>query len=672
VKNLVRPLGGGLAEVIEVPRPVTGPAEVLVAAIVSVISPEPLGCSAAGEVVEVGGAIAGIRPGQLVAIGSAGTAGHAEFRAVPGLLCAVIPAGVPAADAAFTAVAAVALHGLRLAAAGPGSKVVVVGLGLVGQLAARLAGAAGCDVAGIDPSARARATAARSGALALDELGEPTTERVLAWSRGRGADAVLVCAATASSGPVLRAAALCRGQAPVVVVGEAGLELTQASFGAKEISLRFARSAGPGHGEPSYAARGADYPAGQVRWSEGRNFEAVLDLLATGRLQVADLVTHSCDIAAAADACWPIESGTEPCLAIQLTYPARAGTARGTVRQLAGEAVHLGPLATGRTGTPGVSWIGAGAFSAGTLLPAFRAAGFDRLVAVASASGATSRRAAEQHGFARAVSGGFPAIDDADTEVVVIAAPHETHAELATLALRSGRHVWCEKPLALTLEELDEVERAWRDSGRQLMIGFNRRWSPAVAAARRVLGAVDGPKLLAYRVAAGPLPAGHWYHDRRQGGRVVGEVCQFVDTAQALIGAPIQEASGLAGGGEPGGGAVVSLRFADGSLATIAYGSVRLGAGQERIEVTGGGHQVVIDDFRRAEADGKTIWKGRQDFGHRGAVAAFYRAVTGPGSGVTRAEGPGPGATGAGAAVTETMLSSMAATIRAAAGGSRG
>jgi predicted dehydrogenase len=607
VKNVVRPLSGGPAAVIEVPRPVIGPAEVLVRAIVSVISAGPLGCAAAGEVLEVGAAIAGIRPGQLVAAGSAGKAGHAEFRAVPGLLCAVIPAGVPIADAAFTAVAASALHGLRLAEAGPGSKVLIVGLGLVGQLAARLAGAGACDVAGIDPSGRARATAEHSGVLALDELGEPTTDRVLAWSRGRGADAVLVCAATASSGPMMRAAALCRDRAPVVVVGDVGLEFSRAPFCAKEISLRFARSAGAGRGEPGYESRGMDYPAGQVRWSEGRNLEAVLDLLATGRLQVADLVTRSCDIAAAADAYRAIEAGTDPCLAVQLTYPARAGMARGPDGQRAAEAVRPGPLAASRIGAPGVSWIGVGAVSVATLLPAFRDAGFDRLVAVASASGVTARRAAERHGFARAASGGFPVIDDPDTEVVVIAAPHETHAELATLALKSGRHVWCEKPLALTLGELDEVERAWRGSGRQLAIGFSRRWSPAVAAARRVLAGADGPKLLAYRVAAGPVPAGHWYRDRRQGGRVIGEICQFVDTAQALIGAPIQEAAGLAGGGEPGDDAVVSLRFADGSLATIAYGSVQLGAGQERIEVTASGHQVVIDDFRRAEADGKTI-----------------------------------------------------------------
>jgi predicted dehydrogenase len=176
--------------------------------------------------------------------------------------------------------------------------------------------------------------------------------------------------------------------------------------------------------------------------------------------------------------------------------------------------------------------VGAGSFSTGTLLPAFRAAGFDRFTAIASASGLSSRRAGERYGFARAVSGGFRVVDDPDTTVVVVATPHDTHAELAVLGLKAGRDVWCEKPLALTMDELDDVTRAWQGSGRQLAIGFNRRWSPAVLAARRVLAEVSGPMLLVYRVAAGPVPDGHWYHDPRQGGRILGEVCHFVDTAR--------------------------------------------------------------------------------------------------------------------------------------------
>ena len=482
----------------------------------------PLGYSAAGKVLEVGAAVSDIRPGQLVATGGAGKASHAQCQVVPGLLCAVIPDGVLPGDAAFTTVASIALHGLRLAGAGAGSKVVVIGLGLVGQLAARLATAAGCDVAGIDPAAHARAVTAGSGVMALDEIGGSTTEQVLAWSRGRGADAVLVCAATSSSAPVLRAPELCRDRAAVIVIGDVGLTLDRRPFYEKEISLRFARSYGPGRYDPSYESWGVDYPAGHVRWTEGRNFEAVLDLLAGGRLQVGDLVTHSYDIAQAAAAYRLIEERSEPYMAIRLHYPADDTAGAPILVTPVGAKPSRRPNAS-----PGVGWIGAGAFSTGTLLPAFRAAGFDRLTAVASASGLSSRRTAERHGFACAVSGGSAVIDDPQTDVVVIATPHDTHAELAILALKAGRHVWCEKPLALTMEELDDVSRAWQGSGLQLAVGFNRRWSPAVQAAQHLLAEVTGPKLLVYRVAGGRVPDGHWYHDRRQGGRVVGEVCHL-------------------------------------------------------------------------------------------------------------------------------------------------
>src|SRR5450755_1879201 len=561
VKQVVQPIAGGPVEVLDVPRPTAGPAEVLVRTVASVISPGteravtalarsgllakararpdlvrqvvrkaraegisataqtvrsrlaedlPLGYSAAGVVAEVGTAVTGIRVGQLVATGGAGKANHADYQAVPGLLCAVVPDGVPPQDAAFATVASIALHGLRLAEAGPGSKVVVIGLGLVGQLAARLAMAAGCDVAGIDPAAHARLAAAGSGVLALDECGDATTGQVVAWSRGRGADAVLVCAASPSSGPVLRVPALCRDRAAVVIVGDVGLQLERTPFYERELSLRFARSYGPGRYEPSYEAWGVDYPAGQVRWTEGRNLEAVLDLLAAGRLQVSDLVTHSYDIGDAAQAYQLIEQRADPYLAIRLTYPAAPGVERPVVIR---PVVRPQPAASS---SPGVGWIGAGAFSTGTLLPAFRAAGFDRFVAVTSAPGLSARRAAERHGFEKAVSGASAVIDDPDVEVVVVATPHDTHEELVVQALTAGRHVWCEKPLALTMDGLSEIEAAWDASGRQLMVGFNRRWSPAVLAARQALAGMASPKFLVYRVAAGSVPDGHWYADRRQ------------------------------------------------------------------------------------------------------------------------------------------------------------
>jgi predicted dehydrogenase/threonine dehydrogenase-like Zn-dependent dehydrogenase len=767
VKSVVQPINGGPVEVLDVPHPTAEPTEVLVRTVASVISSEaeravitlaqsglvakararpdlvrqvlgkasaegiaatgqsvrgrlaedlPLGYSAAGRVVEVGSAVSGLRAGQLVATGGVGKANHAEFQAVPGLLCAAVPDGVPAEDAAFATMASIALHGLRLAHVDPGARVVVIGLGLIGQLAARLALASGCSVAGIDPAAHARITAAGSGMLALDELGEETTERVLAWSRGRGADAVLVCAASGSSGAVTRAPALCRDRAAIVIVGDVGLQLDRTPFCERELSLRFARSYGPGRYDPSYEAWGVDYPAGQVRWTEGRNLEAVLDLLSAGQLQVSDLVTHCYDIGDASAAYELIEERADPYLAVQLTYaeepspgrpalprrtassagsPSGSSLVTGALPEMIEQSIPSprppsaaspgaespsavspsavspsavspsavspapGPLPAGSL--PGVGWIGAGAFSTGTLLPAFRRAGFNRFVTVTSASGITARRAADRYHFDKAVSGAFNAIDDPDVGIVVIATPHNTHAELAMLALKYGRHVWCEKPLALTIDELAGVETAWEASGQQLMIGFNRRWSPAAMVAHNWLAGMASPKFLVYRVAAGPVPDGHWYADRRQGGRVLGEVCHFVDTAQALIGTDIEETvSVLAGdshgrrGGDgrtvPGNDAVVSLRFADGSLATICYGSALPTAGKEWIEVTSGSRRLVIDDFRSAKLDGKTLWRGRQDKGHRACAAAFRQAVTGG--------KPLP---------TATMLATMHATVQAAA-----
>jgi predicted dehydrogenase/threonine dehydrogenase-like Zn-dependent dehydrogenase len=698
VKQIVQPISGGPVALLDVPRPVPEPTEVLVRTVSSVISagteraittlaqssmlakararPDlvrqvvgkarseglaatrqavagrlaqdvPLGYSAAGMVIQAGSAVSGIRPGQLVATGGAGKANHAEFQVVPGLLCAAVPADVSAQDAAFTTIASIALHGLRIADVGPGSKVVVVGLGLIGQLAARLAMAAGCDVAGIDPASYPRSVADRTGVLALDERGAETTDRVLNWSRGRGADAVLVCAAGTSPGAVMRVPELCRDRAAVVIVGDVGLELRRTPFYERELSLRFARSYGPGRYDPSYEAWGVDYPAGQVRWSEGRNFEAVLDMMAAGRLVVQDLVTHAFDIGQASAAYQLIEERSEPYLAIRLDYQDSADQGQPIqVRQAPANVASA-------SATPGVGWVGAGAFSVGTLLPALQAAGFSRLVTVASAGGLSATRAAQRHGFEKAVAGADAVLADPDVSVTVIATPHDAHASLTVRALTAGHHVWCEKPVALTEDELDAVRTAWRESGRVLAIGFNRRWSPAVAAARQALAEVGAAKLVVYRIAAGPVPPKHWYHDRRHGGRLLGEVCHFVDTAQTLVGAPIEHVNALPGGG-PGGpadDAAVALRFADGSLAAIGYGSAMPTAGKEWIEVHAGAHRIVIDDFRSVTADGRKLWKGRQDKGHRALAAAFRHAVAG------EADLP-----------TEDMIATMRATIQAATG----
>ena len=381
-----------------------------------------------------------------------------------------------AEDAAFTTIASIALHGLRIAEVGPGAKVVVIGLGLVGQLASRLAVAAGCAVAGIDPAETAREYAGRSGILALDERGAATTDEVLAWSRGRGADAVLVCAASRSSDVIGRVPALCRDRAAVVVVGDVGLELNRTPFYERELSVRFARSYGPGRYDPSYEAWGVDYPAGQVRWTEGRNFEAVLDLLASGRLQVSDLVTHTFELCDAAAAYELIEHRAEPYLAIRLTYPeapaddAPVVSAARRRRRLKFRARRR--LARRRRRS-----------RRERSCPRSGAPASTNFAAISSASGLSARRTAENYRFDKAVSGSLALIDDPGVEVVVVATPHDIS--------RGTRHAGAEvRPARLLRKaagadhgELQDVELAWRASGRQLTIGFNRRWSPAVLAA---------------------------------------------------------------------------------------------------------------------------------------------------------------------------------------------
>jgi predicted dehydrogenase/threonine dehydrogenase-like Zn-dependent dehydrogenase len=677
VKQVVQGVSGGEVRVLDVPAPAIGPTEVLVATSASIVSvgteramtalarsglvakararPDlvrqvaakahadglpaaaravrsrlatdlPLGYSAAGVALEVGVAVAGIRPGDLVSTGGAGKAGHAEYQAVPGLLCSRVPAGVPPQDAAFATVASIALHGLRLAEVGTGAKVVVIGLGLIGQLAARLARASGCDVAGIDVADLPLRVARADGVLALRETGAETTARILSWSRGRGADAVLICAAGRSSEAVLRAPAIARDRAPVVVIGDVGLDLDRAPFYERELSLRFARSYGPGRYEPGYEDWGVDYPAGQVRWTQGRNAEAVLDLLATGHLRVADLVTHAFDIADAPRAYALVSSGAQPCLAVRFDYPAPAAPG-APVRLRAPTPTTVAPARRGAR----VGWLGAGAFSTGTLLPAFRAAGFDDLVSVASASGLSARRFAERHGFARAVAGPDGVLDDPDVDVVVIATPHDSHAELAVRALERGKHVWCEKPVALSLDELDAVEKAAAAGGGVLFVGFNRRWSADVTAAAGHLRSREAPLTLLYRAAAGPVPARHWYADRRHGGRLLGEVCHFIDTCAALSGSPVTGVTALAGGeGESllAADLAVSLRHGDGGLASIAYSSARpRSVRKESVEAFSGTRHLRIDDYRELTVDGRPARRGPQDKGHHAAVRAFHRAV---------------------------------------------
>jgi len=578
----------------------------------------PLGYSATGTVVEVGAAASRLVPGQRVATGGAG---HAELQVVSALLAVPVPDQVDDDAAAFTTIAAIALQGLRLAEVQVGARVCVVGLGLVGQLTVRLAQASGLEVVGVDINPW-NVERAKASCLALVEEGDGTTDAIMSWSRGMGVDAVLVTAAASSSDPMLRAPAIARDRATIVLVGDVGMELQRTPLYLKELTVKVARSYGPGRYDRSYEDWGVDYPVGHVRWTEGRNMEAVLDLMAAGRLDVADLITQRFAFSQAADAYRLLEARTEPYLGIQLVYDGVAD---------APTSVEVRAPRRRLTRSPGVGLLGAGNYVQATMLPALAEAGFKKLVSVASAGGGSARALAERHPFAKVVSSVDEMVADDDVDAIFVATPHSTHAELVCTALAGGKHVFCEKPLALTFEELEAVVAAWHASDAQLAVGFNRRFSPAAAAAQAALGTTGGPLTLSFRVNAGRLPDTHWYHDRTQGGRLLGEVCHFIDTCSAIVGtAPDQVQAFGSATGEVllSQDLVVALRYPDGSLATIAYGaSGHPTMSKERLEVIGRGHAVVIDDFRTCTVDGKETWKGHQDKGHTELLRRFCQSL---------------------------------------------
>nr|WP_230416675.1 bi-domain-containing oxidoreductase [Micromonospora tarapacensis] len=551
--------------------------------------------------------------------------GHAEYQAVPGLLAVPVPEPVSDQAAAFGAVAAIALQGLRQAEVGLGGSVAVIGLGLVGQLTVRLAHASGLNVIGIDLREWTAELAGGAGAVGLVESGAATTERVMELTRGRGVDAILVTAATPSSAPVARGTEIARDRARLVVVGDVGLELDRRKFYERELDLRFARSYGPGRYDRAYEEWGIDYPIGHVRWTARRNIEAYLDLVASGRVAVDDLVTHVFAVEDAT-AAYDVLASEPRSLAVQLSYAAPAEPCRGTIT--------IRP----RRGSsrPRAGLIGAGNYAKATFLPALKAAGWeDDLAAITTAKGLSARHAAERNGIALVVPTAEDLLARADIDVVFILSRHDSHARLVVQALDAGKHVFVEKPLALTQDELDEVTAAYHRNSGHLFVGFNRRHAPMVVQSRNLLAAGSGPVTISYRVNAGPLPDSHWYHDRLQGGRIRGEVCHFIDLVSWLVSAQpgVVHAHG-SGRGEPGLEEDVSvlLGYPDGSTATITYctrGNQR--TPKERLEILGRGHTVVIDDFRSLQVDGRVIRRVPAGKGHHEQLAHVRAAIAGNG-----------------------------------------
>jgi len=595
--------------------------------------PMPLGYCNVGQVLEVGSEAAGaFAPGDRVVSNGP----HAEQVSVPRNLCARIPENVSDDEAAFAVLGAIALQGVRLSAPTLGERFVVTGLGLIGLLTVQLLRASGCRVLGIDPDPRKSEIARRFGAetVALDR-GEDPLAVAEAFSAGAGVDGVLITAATKSNEPVSQGAKMCRKRGRIVLVGVAGLELDRADFYTKEISFQVSCSYGPGRYDPQYEEKGNDYPLGFVRWTEQRNFEAVLAMMQSGALDVKPLITHRFAFDDAPAAYELLAAGSEPYLGILIEYRAPAAAPRR--RTLA-----LDPAGAGNAlDAPRVAFIGAGNYAGRVLIPAFAAAGA-RFESIGSAGGSTAAHFGRKFGFARATTDTAAQIASAENESVVIATRHDTHARLVVQALAAGKHVFVEKPLAITGAQVDEIEQAWRDARGharkpQLMVGFNRRFAPQVVRMKSLLGGVREPKVFTMSVNAGVIPRDHWTQDPAVGGgRITGEGCHFIDLLRHFAGVPIEHASIVASAGADGRArddvATITLRFADRSWGTIQYfANGHKSVSKERLEVSCAGRMLQLDNFRKLRGYG---WPGfsrmnlwRQDKGQEACARAFLDAI---------------------------------------------
>ncbi len=573
----------------------------------------PLGYSSAGTALAVGGLVDGIRPGDRVACGGVGYANHAEFSVVPKNLVVKVPPEVSDEEAAFATLGAIALQGVRLADPKLGETVLVLGLGLLGQMAVQMLRANGCRVLGTDLDPSLVALAGKWGAIGVSDAEVACRE----LTAGLGVDAVLVCAGTSSNQPIELCGRVTREKGRVVVVGAVRMDIPRDDFFKKEISVVISRSYGPGRYDPVYEEGGNDYPAGYVRFTEQRNMQTVIDLIAAGSLDVKSLITHRFAVEEAVAAYALIEGQkTEPYLGIVLSY----GDATGT-EMPAPVRIDLASTPIDKTRI-GISLVGAGNYATASLLPPLRGNEQVELRGLMTSSGRTAASVAAQFGF-RFCGAQLGDVLDADTDAVVIATRHDTHADYVCSALHAGKHVFVEKPLALNMRELGDVEAALVAShGRQLLVGFNRRHAPLTREVLAHFASVQSPRVVHIRVNAGYIPREHWIQDPNVGGgRLIGEACHFVDLACALAGADPVEAHAI-GVEKPGvspllnDNVCISLRFANGSVASIVYTADGAKAqAKEHVEVFGGGRSAVIDDFRSAEFfDGDT--------GHRRTRAA--------------------------------------------------
>jgi len=602
--------------------------------------PLALGYSSAGVIVATGEGLPEFRVGQRVACAGGGYAVHAEYAVIPKQLVASLPDEVDFEAGAFATLGAIALHGFRLAEAHLGERVAVIGLGLLGLLAVQIAAGAGCTVLGVDLDERRVDLAEALGAEAV--LRAQAEQAALSFSQGRGCDAVIICADTPASDPVELAGAIARDRARVIAVGAVGLNIPRKVYYEKELTFINSRSYGPGRYDPAYEEKGQDYPAGYVRWTEGRNLQAFIDLLASARLDVRPLVTHRFPIEQAPQA-YELITGkkAEPYLGILLTYPQEPAmlpqASQQTVQVNATSgAESAAPLPASQEVSLGV--LGAGNFAIAVLLPALKSFPEVKMVGIASGSGVSARHAAGKFGFAYATSDVERILNDPSINTVAILTRHNLHASQVIAALSAGKHTFCEKPLALSTDEVNAISLALAaPQSPLLMVGFNRRFAPLAVQLAEFLKERREPLVAHYRVNAGYLPPQHWLHDPAQGGgRIVGEACHFIDFLAFLVGQIPQTVSAVAlpdSGRYHEDNVALTFEFPDGSLGSVTY----LANGdrafpKERIEVFSAGQVAVLDDFRSLELvrDGRRSIKRsrlRQDKGHRAEWQSFAKAI---------------------------------------------
>lgn len=592
--------------------------------------PLALGYSNAGHVVAVGKGVTGFAVGDRVV----SNGNHADVVCVPENLCAKIPDGVGDDAASFTVIASIALEGIRLGQPTLGESVAVMGLGLIGLLTVQMLRANGCRVIGFDFDPAKIALAREFGAEAhnLAEGVDPVAAAT-SFSRGHGVDAVIITAATKSDDPIHQAPQMCRKRGRVVLVGVVGLNLSRDDFYKKEISFQVSCSYGPGRYDAEYEKKGLDYPIGFVRWTEQRNFEAVLDMMAAGSVKTEKLVTRVIAMDEARNAYEAVAAG-ENVLGLVLDYGQQIDLERRSVVLQPSAGISAAP-SRGITG-----FIGAGNFASGTLVPAFAAAGAV-LKTIASAGGVSGTHLGRKSGFRVSTTDYRTILDDAEIDSVAITTQHGTHARFVCEALATGKHVFVEKPLCLSWIELAEIEHAYADacakSPRILMVGFNRRFSPLVKTAKRLLDGQQEPKSIVMTVNAGAIPGDHWTQDEEAGGgRILGEACHFIDLIRFFAGSPILDIHTSVmrrkDVATPPDTVAITITFSDGSLGVVNYfANGHKDFPKERLEIFSGGRILVLDNFRSLSGHGWPGFKGEslwaQDKGHAEGARAFVEAV---------------------------------------------